>query len=263
MAEVEVLLPAMVFNVFLAGLGLAFGCGTIIDMFCGPGGCGAWPLDRLAADVEINVFVLIGIQTFLLIFLQLGDKVLPSNFAARKICHAGSGFLMLFLDSRDFIARWFVYSVVASSLLMTWRLLPPCIPEFRFGDPYDAGISAYLLIVGGWFYLQHPVRALAPLFFADPAGAAVGKWCSRRFPGRNPVWFQNKTVAGTLAVFVFAFVSLEVPESRTYRYRAFLAVMCALAEGIGGKTYDNIAIAAVVISSWVYHGNTLLAEGPF
>ena len=35
---------------------------------------------------------------------------------------------------------------------------------------FDAGITIYLSIVGLWFFAQQPPIALAPLFFADPAG---------------------------------------------------------------------------------------------
>merc|ERR1719384_2792228 len=100
------------------------------------------------SKVEINVFFVIMIQTALLTFLQFGDKILPSNFAARKACHAGSGFMMLYLDSKDIIARYYVYLVVITSLTMTWRLVPK-LPQFRFGELYDAGISIYLGIVAG------------------------------------------------------------------------------------------------------------------
>jgi hypothetical protein len=55
-----------------------------------------------------NVFLVIAIQTLLLVFLQFGEVYLPSNFLARKSCHAGSGFLMLYLDSNSVIARAFV-----------------------------------------------------------------------------------------------------------------------------------------------------------
>ena len=77
-----------------------------------------------------------------------------------------------------------------------------------------------------------PSEALAPLFFAgsqwqyvdrhktsclltrclaflDPAGAVFGKFFSRQ--GMNIVWWENKTVVGTFAVFLFAFISLGVP----------------------------------------------------
>ena len=52
--------------------------------------------------------------------------------------------------------------------------------------------------------------ALAPLFFADPAGAVFGKFFSKI--NLNVIWWENKTIIGTLAVFVFAFLSLDVPE---------------------------------------------------
>ena len=75
-----------------------------------------------------NVLVVIAIQTFFLLFLQFGDKIMPSNFLARKACHAGSGLLMTFLDSNDIIARTFVYSVIVTSLSMTWKILPKWVP---------------------------------------------------------------------------------------------------------------------------------------
>ena len=43
---------------------------------------------------------------------------------------------------------------------------PPLAP----GEMFDAGITIYLSIVGLWFFAQQPPIALAPLFFADPAG---------------------------------------------------------------------------------------------
>merc|ERR1711871_1623555 len=100
-------------------------------------------------------------------------------------------------------ARCFVYTVVLSSLSMTWGLLPQSLPKhfrmFRFGEMYDAGITIYLLIVGMWFFCRQPPAALCPLFFADPAGAVFGKLFSRY--DLNATWYENKTIAGTLAVF--------------------------------------------------------------
>jgi len=54
---------------------------------------------------------------------------------------------------------------------------------------------------------------------------------------------------GTLAVFVFAFISLDVPGIIP---RVFLAVLCAVAEAFGGKTYDNAVIAVPVLGGWWY-----------
>ena len=45
-----------------------------------------------------------------------------------------------------------------------------------------------------WFYLQLDPRLLAPVFFADPAGAVVGKTLARHLPALNPTWYQKKTV---------------------------------------------------------------------
>mmetsp|Transcript_153439 Transcript_153439/g.491822 ORF Transcript_153439/g.491822 Transcript_153439/m.491822 type:complete len:204 (+) Transcript_153439:153-764(+) len=199
-------------------------------------------------DFTLSVYVVITLQSTLLTFLQFGEKALPSKFAARKACHAGNGLLMLYLDSTDQVARWYVYLVVAFSLSMTWRLVPEWVPSFRFGELYDAGITIYLVIVAVWFCMQQPVRALAPLFFADPAGAVVGKFCSRR--GWNVVWYENKTVMGTLAVFIFAMLSIDVPWVFP---RVALGVLCAAAEAFGGKTFDNAVIAIPALGGWAYY----------
>eukprot|EP00927_Polykrikos_kofoidii_P055110 TRINITY_DN49420_c0_g1_i1.p1 TRINITY_DN49420_c0_g1~~TRINITY_DN49420_c0_g1_i1.p1 ORF type:complete len:251 (-),score=29.71 TRINITY_DN49420_c0_g1_i1:238-990(-) len=203
---------------------------------------------RSGSDAAINVWFVIATQTALLAFLQFGDKILPSNFAARKSCHAGSGLLMLTLNSNDPVARCFVYFVVFTSLCLTWRLVPSWAPRFRFGELYDAGITIYLLIVAVWFALRQPVHALAPLFVADPAGAVIGKLCTSR--GFNMIWWENKTVMGTLAVFVFSFASLSVP---LVGVRIFVALLCAIAEAFGGQTFDNAVIALPAIASWVYY----------
>ena len=55
------------------------------------------------------------------------------------------------------------------------------------------GARADLLLVSGWFYLELDPRLLAPVFFADPAGAVVGKTLSRHLPALNPPWYQKKT----------------------------------------------------------------------
>ncbi|KAK3285243.1 hypothetical protein CYMTET_7140 [Cymbomonas tetramitiformis] len=203
-----------------------------------------------------EVFVVIVVQTILLLFLQFGKTLLPSNFVARKACHAGSGLLMLLLNSRDVVARFFVYSVVFVSLGMTWKWFPSWVPVFRFGGLYDSGITIYLVIVCFWFYCQQPSVALAPLFFADPAGAIFGKLFSNQ--GINKVWWENKTVVGTLAVFFVAFLALDIP---VFAPRLCVASLCALGEAFGGRTYDNAVIAIPALGSWLwFHGWATGAE---
>lgn len=197
----------------------------------------------------MDVYLVIATQIALLAFLQFGEKFLPSKFLARKLCHAGSGLLMLQLDSHDVVARVFVYSVVVTSLALTWKLLPGA-PILRFGVEFDAGITIYLLLVAFWFSALQPVTALAPLFFADPAGAVFGKLASSR--GFNMVWYENKTVVGTLAVFTVAFFCVDVPALGA---RAGVAAACAAAEAFGGRTFDNALIAVPALSSWIFfHG---------
>ena len=78
----------------------------------------------------VAVELVIVVQSCLILLLEFGSS-LSSEFVARKICHAGSGALMLLLDPREWMARWFGYSVVASSLAMT----PACPPSLRLGSP--------------------------------------------------------------------------------------------------------------------------------
>eukprot|EP00808_Paulinella_micropora_P013474 g21777.t1 len=301
--------------------------------------------------MHVNVWLVIVLETSLLVFLQLGTKVLPSNFLARKACHAGSGFLMSLLDPHDWIARWYIYLVVFVSLGMSWQLFPSVVPIFRFGasslcaptspkvmitphmscprhptaqvtqrhdytaclvhltqrhdyttcvlstppnvmitphvlstppnvmitphvahatqrhdyttcvlstspnvmiTPHvrDAGITIYLIIVGSWFYFQQPPLALAPLFYADPAGALAGTMGNHL--GLNKAWWRNKTVVGSLAVFAVAFASLSI---EILWVRLFMAGLCMLAEAFGGRTYDNAVLAVPALTSWLYfHG---------
>ena len=79
----------------------------------------------------------------------------------------------MLLDPSIWLDRVFVWCVAASSIAMTWGLSP--IPAFRFSRPNDIGVTAYLSLVSVWFYLGLPPPVLAPVFFADPAGAIVGK----------------------------------------------------------------------------------------
>ena len=105
------------------------------------------------------------------VFLAYPSTNMLSNFYARKLCHAGCGLGIMLLDSRRLDCRLFVWAVAGSSIAMTWNLSP--LPPFRFARPKDVGITVYLTLVSAWFYYQLPPSILAPLFFADPAGAVV------------------------------------------------------------------------------------------
>ena len=178
-----------------------------------------------------------------IVVLELAPRRILSDFLARKLCHSGCGLGMMLLDSTSLHARLFVWSVAASSIAMTWNLSP--LPPFRFSREKDVGITVYLLLVSGWFYLEMPILILAPLFFADPAGAVIGKACTRA--GINREWYGRKTVAGTAAVFLFTWATITYPCSG-FEARA-IASVAAIAEAVGGE-YDNLAIGAVVLIGW-------------
>ncbi|KAF4710123.1 hypothetical protein FOZ63_003060, partial [Perkinsus olseni] len=201
----------------------------------------------LVPDVDLPVPVgvfLMALEGVFLLVLQF-DKQHISNFAARKLCHAGTGLLMLCLNSKYILNRLFIYALVVVSLTMTWELTPK-LPNWRFGIYGDVGITIYLLVVGFWYYMQLPVVVLAPVFFADPAGAVVGRWATRNIPEFNPPWVGSKTVLGSAAVLIIAFFTLHSPVGLLSR--VLVAVIVAMVEAIGGK-YDNLCITAVVLTA--------------
>lgn len=183
----------------------------------------------------------------IVVWIVVLEKIAPiSDFAARKLCHAGCGLGIMLLDSSRLDAQIFVWSVALGSILMTWNMSP--LPPFRFSRPADVGITVYLILVSVWFALSLPPSVLAPLFFADPAGAVVGKACTSYLgPQYNPAWYQKKTIAGSFAVFAFTYASITFPCS--FFMRRAIAAAATVVEAVGGD-YDNLAIGAVVLIGW-------------
>lgn len=228
-------------------------------------------------DAQVLVMSAIALWVIFLAYPSVG---VLNDFYARKLCHAGCGLGMMLLDSKRLDCRLFVWAVAASSIAMTWNLSP--LPPFRFARPKDVGITVYLMLVSVWFYAQLQPLILAPLFFADPAGAVVcactaatrhcetdhraltrycplvspslralsqvGKFATRHLgQAYNPAWYQKKTVCGTLAVFIFTYATITY-EASGWARRA-IAACAAVVEALGGE-FDNLAIAAVVLIGW-------------
>ena len=95
--------------------------------------------------------MIIGVSTYI-IFLEKSASCGVSDFAARKLCHAGSGAMMMCLDPTDSHATFFVLLVAVSSIAMTWEVSP--LPPFRFSRKHDIGITIYLILVSIWFLMQ-------------------------------------------------------------------------------------------------------------
>mmetsp|Transcript_78119 Transcript_78119/g.181250 ORF Transcript_78119/g.181250 Transcript_78119/m.181250 type:complete len:243 (-) Transcript_78119:82-810(-) len=212
---------------------------------------------------------LIAAECALLAFLEhSGDCV--TNFQARKLVHSGTGLFLLQLDSQVQTARIFVYFIGATALAVTWEAIPGIKP-FRFGKTRDIGMTVFMLVSMFWFFLQMPIRVLAPMFFADPAGAVVGKYLSslKDRGVRNPVWWRGggtqKTVGGSAAVLVFTMVSFAPPA--TLFQRLVIGCCAVLAEALGGA-FDNLLLVLVVVGSrlllniWMF-GEASLEVGRF
>jgi len=190
---------------------------------------------------KLPTIPLILAELLILAFCEFGPL---SNFGARKLCHSFSGFMMLHLDSADPLARYFVYSVAVSSLVMVWEL--GINFKFRYAKLRDVGISVYLIIVVVFFYNQIPLEIIKPVFFADPLGALVGRYLTEE-GYTNPRWVGEKTVGGTCAVFLSTLATLGFG---SWLEKMVLAVVVAVAEGLS-KDFDNLFIAAIVIGGYI------------
>eukprot|EP00948_MAST-09A_sp_MAST-9A-sp1_P000912 g912.t1 len=189
----------------------------------------------------------------LLLVCQFARGLL-SNFTARKLCHSGSGTLIMIIDSlNDDIGRAFIFTVVVVSLAMTWGGNFG-IPSFRFGRKNDMGITLYLLLVAFWVHNRYSLIVLAPMFFADPAGAIVGKFLSRKLGRLNPKWIGSKTVGGSLAVFLVTYNTIWFTTSKEARLA--IATTATLGEGIGGEV-DNLFISVACIFGYLLSHNIL------
>lgn len=190
------------------------------------------------------------VESALLSFLQKSSECL-SNFQARKLCHAGTGLIILQLDSRDPQERLFVYIFGLGALALTWELVPKMKP-FRWARKHDVGMTVYCLVAMLWFWLQLPILVLAPMFFADPAGAIVGRYLSGlKDKGiYNPIWWQRggttKTVGGSAAVLVLTMVSFAGPA--TFLQRLVVGAVAVIAEALGGD-FDNLLLVIVIVGS--------------
>ena len=61
-------------------------------------------------------------------------------------------------------------------------------------------------------------------------------------------WYQEKTVAGSLAVFTITHATIGY--SVTSSQRLLLAALATVGEALGGE-FDNLVLAAVVFLGWV------------
>jgi len=190
---------------------------------------------------KLPTLQLIVFEVAVLLFCEFGPV---SLFLARKTCHAVSGVMMLHLDMGDPLARYFVYCVAVSSLMMVWQI--GTTYNFRFSSTRDVGITVYLLIVSTFFFTQTPLEIINPVFLADPLGALVGKSLTKSGVP-NPRWCGSKTMGGSFAVFLASLLTLSFG---SWSFRAALSLVIALVEGVTLK-FDNLFITGTVLVGYI------------
>merc|ERR1712025_263833 len=195
---------------------------------------------------KLPTIPLIAVELLLLVVCEFGPF---SSFISRKLVHSLSGLMMLHLDQADWLARYFVYSVVVSSLAMVWDLIgifnSKCSFRFRYSSARDVGISVYLVIVMIFFLQRIPLEIIKPVFFADPLGAVVGRGLTM-LGVFNPKWIGEKTVGGSSAVFLSTLLTLI---HGRWLEKLLISLIVTIVEGLS-KQYDNLFITFVVLTAY-------------
>ncbi len=172
----------------------------------------------------------------------------------RKIVHIGGG--VLALSFPFFFKEAAPVFILCGSFLLLLILSKKfnLLPSINAIDRISRGSYLFPIAVAGSFYiailLKVPLLYYLPLSimaFGDPMACIVGK----RFPiGPYKTKYANKTIAGSTAFFITAFILSLLFLGFTNQdlkvslipAAALLALGTTVAEGITGKGYDNLSI---------------------
>jgi len=178
----------------------------------------------------LTVPALICLSLPLLLFVQFNTLLPP--WGSRKVLHMGAGTLFILCDVHDplFAAGMYAVAITTAYLVSRTRLI-------HFASLRDVGMLNYMFFCALCVTLKLPMVYIAPLFYADPMGAIVG----RNVPSRKLV--GSKSLSGTVAVFVTA--SLTFVETPAWTSLASGAAVAAI-ELFAGK-WDNVAIGAYLL----------------
>ena len=135
----------------------------------------------------LSLFDLFACSVPLLLFVQFNPFLAP--WQSRKVLHMCTGTLLMLSDASDPLFRFGVYGVTAAVLASVGSTR-----TFHFAAVRDVGIMSYLTFCSVVAWLGVPFWRMAPLFFADPWGAIVGRTIV------TPKLVGDKSVGGTLAV---------------------------------------------------------------
>lgn len=166
-----------------------------------------------------------------------------SPWISRKIVHMGVGTLLLNADISDptVVAGIFTAGAgVLGGLTATNGIKHISDGRRTDGIVKDIGIFGYVASCCLCLALSVPYSEMSPLFYADPAGAIIGRTID------SPKIWENKTIAGTGAVLGTAFLTTngDIPE------KLAVSILIAMIELFGGKI-DNSLIAFFLIAKYI------------
>ena len=179
----------------------------------------------------LSLFGLAACSVPLLLFVQFNAFLAP--WQSRKVLHMGTGTLLMLSDASDPLFRFGVYAVTAAVLASVGSTR-----TFHFAAVRDVGIMSYLTFCSVVTWLGVPFWRMAPLFYADPWGAIVGRTVD------TPKLVGDKSVGGTLAVACVAALTLfDAPLG----WRIVHGGSIAAIELFAGK-WDNPAIGCYLLA---------------
>ena len=178
----------------------------------------------------LNFFSLALCSLPLLAFVQFNPWLQP--WQSRKVLHMGTGTLFMLADMTDVWVRLSVYGMALVVMAAVGSR-----STFHFAEVGDIGIVSYLFFCAITAFLRIPFWQMAPLFYADPSGAIVGRSV------RTPKLVGEKSVGGTLAVGVVAALTMFHTPWTT---RLLHGTAIATIELFAGK-WDNPAISTYLL----------------
>lgn len=208
----------------------------------------------------IYVFGLVALMNFCVTRFRLPQDI------SRKITHIGAGSIIIFLPLYSDL-HWSKYLNIL--IMFVWLIL--LVQKGFFADPNDEAVKTmtrtgdrgellkgplYFVVVaiicGTLFYKTFPgIVAMACLGWGDGFAPIIGS----RYGRWKYEILSNKTVEGSLAMFIFSFAAsiffvwLITPSTLNISRIFIVALVAVLVEGCSPKEIDNLLIPATVIAT--------------
>lgn len=173
-----------------------------------------------------------------------------SPWISRKILHMGVGTLLLNADISDpqVVSGIYTAATAVCGLITVDGMKLVSEERKNNGLVKDLGIFSYAISCFFCLALSIPYSEMTPLFYADPAGAIVGRTVKS-----HQIW-NNKTIAGSTAVFGTTFITL--PPSYELNEKIVISTFITIIELFGGEI-DNLLISLFLISKYYMFTNYL------